>query len=888
MNSIKQRLGIFLTIVVMLYLVACGGPAAQPTPAPVPTAQPTAEPVPGTQPAAASAPTAQPTAAAGPLAPAGTPRETYYAPFPLSIVLDGDLADWEGVPRVLIPETAAQITGATAVSFAAAADDRNLYFLAVVTDPHIITGKHGTDYWNEDSVEFYINATGDLSLTAYRDGVAQITIPPLNIGKAPEEAVFGGVRHETAQARAMVVQTADGYAVEAAVPLQNAVWRITPQHGGVLGFQVHLNGASKNNRDLKVIWSKADTNDSSYYDPNVFGRLIFYEIGQPAPAEIVTPTPMAATGEPVPADAVYKQPDAPIAQRVEDLLARMTLAEKIGQMTLVEKDSIRSADIAALGIGGLLSGGGGAPKAGNSPELWAEMVDGFQREALRSRLGIPLIYGADAVHGHSNVRGATIFPHNIGLGAADDPALMTAIGRATALEMAATGIYWNYAPGVMVPQDIRWGRTYEGYGEQPELVARLAVAYLQGLQAADLFSPNLVIGTPKHFLGDGGTRWGTGDSGFKIDQGDTQADEATMRRVHLPPYSAAVTNGARSIMVSYSSWNGAKMHAQRYWITDVLKGELGFDGFVVSDWGAVDQISRDYYEAVVAAINAGIDMNMVPYDYRRFIEALSRAVQAGDVPMSRIDDAVRRILTVKFAMGLFEQPYSRPDLLPLVGSAEHRALARRAVAESLVLLKNEGGLLPLSPDITHLYIGGAAADDMGIQCGGWTIEWQGKKGDITPGTTILQGIRQAVGPGTTVEYNPFGRFQGDTAAADAVCLAVVGELPYAEGKGDSERLSLPTEEIRTLRRMEEACANLVVVLISGRPLLIADQLPRWDALVAAWLPGSEGAGVADMLFGAVPFRGKTPYTWPASADQLPVGRSAGAPLFPFGFGLEGK
>lgn len=604
-------------------------------------------------------------------------------------------------------------------------------------------------------------------------------------------------------------------------------------------------------------------------------------------AAIPTSLPTTKTVVTVSADPRYKQADAPLGERVDDLLARMTLAEKIGQMTLVEKDSIQAADIAALGIGGLLSGGGGYPKTGNSPELWAQMVDSFQQQALASRLGIPLIYGADAVHGHSNVKGATIFPHNIGLGAANDPALVAEIGRVTALEMAATGIYWNYAPGVMVPQDIRWGRTYEGYGERPDRVSRLAVAYLQGLQDPALLAPNTVIGTPKHFVGDGGTRWGTGSSGYRIDQGVTDVDEATLRAVHLPPYQAVVAAGARSIMVSYSSWGGMKMHAQKYLITDVLKGELGFSGFVVSDWGAIDQIDSDYTKAVVTAINAGIDMNMVPYDYRRFIETLTRAVEAGDVPMARIDDAVRRILTVKIEMGLFEQPFSRPDLLPLVGSDDHRALARRAVAASLVLLKNEGGLLPLSPNLGHLYVAGAAADDIGIQSGGWTIEWQGKTGDITPGTTILEGIKQAVGPQTVVEYSQSGNFQGNVTAADAVCLAVVGELPYAEGKGDSATLNLPPGENRVLRRLEEVCANLVVVLISGRPLLVADFLPRWDALVAAWLPGSEGAGVADVLFGAVPFRSKTPVTWPASADQLPLGASDAAPLFPFGFGLEG-
>lgn len=862
-NGRKISLFVFI-VTVVLVLAACQPGASTPQPSPT---------------------LPMPTPTPGPLAPDGVAGETYYAPFPLTITLDGQSDEWAHVPRVTMPEAGPEITGATYVSFASAADMEYLYFLAEVTDPVIVTGQHGADFWNEDSVEFYINATGDLSLTAYKDAVVQITIPPLNAGKAPEEVVFGGVNHENADAKAAVTMTEEGYIVEVAVPLKNAVWEINPVHGGVLGFQVHLNGASKTNRDKKIIWSRFDLSDSSYYDPSVFGKLIFFEIGQSEPDEIL-PTPMQESAEStVEPSALFLQADTPVETRVDDLISRMSLAEKIGQMTLVEKGSIKPSDIAELGIGGILSGGGGYPEEGNTPELWAEMVNGFQEEALKSRLGIPLIYGVDAVHGHSNVYGATIFPHNIGLGAANDPELMQRIGQATALEMAATGIYWNYAPGVMVPQDIRWGRTYEGYSEDPVLVSTLATAYLAGLQDATLFPPNYVVGTPKHYLGDGGTVWGTGDSGYPIDQGDTQTDEATMRAVHLLPYVSLVENGARSIMVSYSSWNGEKMHAQKYWITDVLKNELGFDGFVVSDWGAIDQISGDYYQAVVTAINAGIDMNMVPYDYKRFINTLTKAVENGDVPMERIDDAVRRILRVKFEMGLFEQPFSRPDLLGAVGSADHRALAREAVAKSLVLLKNDGNLLPLGKDIPYLLVGGKAADDLGIQSGGWTIEWQGKTGEITLGTTILEGIQAAVSPQTMVEYNEFGRFETDPATDGAVCLAVVGETPYAEGRGDSEQLILPVGEIRTLRRMEEACPRLVVVLVSGRPLMISDALPAWDALVAAWLPGSEGAGVADVLFGDLPFTGKLPYTWPASLDQLPNGASESEPLFPLGFGL---
>lgn len=836
------------------------------------------------------APTEEPTPTieepSGPLVPDGTPNESYYAPYPLSITLDGDISDWDRVPRVLIPEIAEEVTGMTSVSFAAAADDSFLYFLGEVTDPKIISGEHGIDYWNEDSIEFYTNATGDLALTSYQDGVAQITVPPLNIGKSPEESVFGGVNNETTEAKAKVVETENGYTVELAVPLQTQVWDIQPEHGGVLGFQVHLNGAAESSRSLKAIWSKFDQSDSSYYDPSVFGELIFYEIGQAEAARKESEPPAGEELIPVAEDALYKQADAPIPDRVEDLLAHMTLAEKIGQMTLVEKNSIYENDITNLSIGGLLSGGGGYPQEGNTPEQWAAMVDGFQEYALDSHLGVPLIYGVDAVHGHSNVVGAVIFPHNIGLGAANDPQLMEEIGQVTGLEMAATGIYWNYAPGVMVPQDIRWGRTYEGYGETPELVSGLGAAYLQGLQSLELVSPNTVIGTPKHFVGDGGTGWGTSTTGsYQIDQGVTEVDEAALLAIHLPPYVAVIDAGARSIMISFSSWGGMKMHAQEYLITDVLKGELGFTGFVVSDWGGIDQISGDYYEAVVAAINAGIDMNMVPSQYTRFINTLTKAVEEGDVPMSRIDDAVRRILTVKMEMGLFEQPYSQADLLAEVGSDEHRALAREAVAKSLVLLKNEGYLLPLSDTMSHLYIAGTAADDIGIQSGGWTIEWQGKKGDITSGTTILEGIQNAVSSDTMVEYSLSGRFEGDPSAPDSVCLGIVGELPYAEGWGDNADLNLPAGENRVLRRLESDCANLVVVLVSGRPLIVTDALEGWDGLIAAWLPGTEGAGVADVLFGDVPFSGALPYTWPASTDQLPLGSTEEEPLFPFGYGL---
>ncbi len=873
----KQRVLPLALLALVVLLVPAGCSQATPTPEAA-----TTEPAPTALPEATPTSELAATAATELLAPEGVPQETYYAPFPLSITLDGDLSDWEGVPLVTMPEEAERYPNLPAVTFAAAADDTHIYFMGDVTDDNIISGEHGTDYWNEDSVEFYVNGTGDLSLTSYRDGVAQITVPALNFGRSPEESVVGGVRGNTVGAQATVVETDKGYGVEMAVPLKSDVWNIRLDHGNVIGFQVHLNSASTANRDLKLIWSVFDKADKSYQNPSVFGELIFFEIGQTGVAEI-EPTP-GPTAVPVPEDAAYKQADLPIKDRVADLLERMTLEEKVGQMTLVEKGSIVESDITQHTIGGLLSGGGGYPET-NTAEAWAEMVDGFQEYALESRLGIPLIYGVDAVHGHNNVYGAVIFPHNIGLGAAGDAELMERIGQATAIEMVTTGIYWNYAPAVSVPQDVRWGRTYEGYSEDTELVSTLAMAYLRGLQGDELSDPLTVLATPKHFVGDGGTAWGSSTTpGYQIDQGVTDVDEATLRAIHLPPYVDTIEAGARNIMISYSSWGGMKMHAQKYLIAGVLKGELGFEGFVVSDWGGIDQITDDYYEAVVTAINAGVDMNMVPYEYGRFIDTLIDAVESGDVPLERVDDAVRRILMVKYELGLFDHPFSNESLLDQVGSEAHRALAREAVSKSLVLLKNDGDTLPLLKETPLINVAGLGADDIGMQCGGWTIEWQGKTGDITTGTTILEGIQSAVSADTVVDYDPFGHFD---SPAD-VCVAVIGEEPYAEGQGDSDSLSLTIADKRMLRRLPDQCGKIVVVLISGRPLIVTEYVDGWDAFVAAWLPGTEGQGVTDVLFGDYPFTGQLPYTWPRSMDQVPLSaleESGEEPLFPFGYGL---
>ncbi|MEB3211483.1 MAG: glycoside hydrolase family 3 C-terminal domain-containing protein, partial [Leptolyngbyaceae bacterium] len=416
--------------------------------------------------------------------------------------------------------------------------------------------------------------------------------------------------------------------------------------------------------------------------------------------------------------------------------------------------------------------------------------------------------------------------------------------------------------------------------------------FMKGLQGDDLSDAETVLATPKHFIGDGATVFGTATpSGFLLDQGDTQIDEATLRRTHLIPYRAAIAAGAKSIMASYNSWQGTKVHGHHYLLTTVLKEELGFSGFIVSDWDAIQQVAPDdYYASVVTAVNAGIDMNMMSQHYQQFIEALTQAVKAGDVSMERIDDAVRRILTVKLELGLFESPFANRALLEQVGSPNHRAIAREAVRQSLVLLKNKDDVLPLPKSIQRLYVAGDGADDIGLQSGGWTIEWFGARGAIAPGTTILEGIRQTVAPNTRVDYAADGNFGEDAEPAE-VGIAVVSEEPYAEGKGDRHELFLSDADQAMLNRLRASCEKLVVILLSGRPLIITDSLGEWDALVMAWLPGTEGAGVADVLFGDRPFTGRLPLNWPRSMDQIPTPHQTDAtseqpsPLFPRGFGL---
>jgi len=627
---------------------------------------------------------------------------------------------------------------------------------------------------------------------------------------------------------------------------------------------------------------------------NIVALLVLLLLAACREAAPPVPTPDATTGPAAENEAppVYQDASRPIPERVEDLLSRMSLAEKIGQMTLIEKNSLGEGDVAEYYLGGVLSGGGGPPHD-NTPEGWLEMVRAFQEEALTTPLAIPIIYGVDAVHGHNNVPGAVIFPHNVGLGATRNADLVREIARVTAVEVAATGIVWNYAPTVAVPQDIRWGRIYEGYGEQPDLVSELGAAYVAGLQGGDLTAQTAVLATPKHFVGDGGTTWGSSTT-YQIDQGVTEVDEETLRAVHLPPYQAAIDAGARSIMISFSSWGGQKMHANAYLINDVLKGELGFTGFVVSDWGGVDQVDSNYDEAVVASINAGIDMNMVPYDAERFINSLTAAVESGAVSQERIDDAVRRILTVKFELGLFERGLPDESLLDQVGSDEHRALARDAVRQSLVLLQNEDGALPLDKEAPVIFVAGEAADDIGMQLGGWSISWQGMPGDTTEGTTILEAIEEVAAG--EVHFNRFGRYErivddaGNPIVAD-VGIIVLAERPYAEGEGDRADLALSQPEIDLVARVRDQSEKVVVILMSGRPLLIESVLANSDAFVAAWLPGTEAQGIADVLFGDYEFTGRLSYTWPRTMEQVTADKSAlpdsgcEAPLFPYGYGL---
>ena len=592
---------------------------------------------------------------------------------------------------------------------------------------------------------------------------------------------------------------------------------------------------------------------------------------------------------PVPAQAKLLAFDT----RAKALLAKMTLAEKIGQMTQPDQLFIKDrADIEKYFFGSVLSGGDSDPKT-NTVEDWGAMYEDIQAHALKTRLKIPLLYGVDAVHGHSNVIGAVIFPHHVGLGATRDAKLVEQIGRLTALEVRATGINWAFAPCVAVPRDERWGRAYEGYGEDPTLVAELGEAEVRGMQGPNLSAPTSVLACAKHYVGDGGTALGTGipnasepGGHYPLDQGDTQLSEADLRRVHMQGYVTAIRAGVASIMPSYSSWNGEKVSGDKRLMTDILKEELGFEGFLISDYNALDELPGDVSAQIERSINAGMDMVMVPERYVRFMETLTALVKDGKVPMSRIDDAVTRILRVKFPMGLMEPGKSfkvDKQFLDAFGGASHRAVARQAVRESIVVLKNEHNALPLARTAKRIHVAGVSANDLGDQCGGWTIKWQGQSGSPTAGTTVLGAIQQIAGPNVKVTYS-----QDGTGADGAdVAVVVVGETPYAEMLGDRRDLSLSERDRSTIANAKKAGIPVVIVLFSGRPLIINDALAQADAFVAAWLPGTEGLGVADVLFGDYKPSGKLPVSWPRSMTQIPinVGDATYDPLFPYGFGL---
>ncbi len=580
---------------------------------------------------------------------------------------------------------------------------------------------------------------------------------------------------------------------------------------------------------------------------------------------------------------------------VKELLTRMTVDEKIGQMTQADEAALKDPhDIEKYFLGSVLNGGNSDPKGGNTLTDWTGMYLTLQAHALTTRLKIPLLYGVDAVHGHNNVLGAVIFPHNIGLGCTRNPALVEQAARITAEEVRATGINWGFSPCVTVPQDPRWGRTYEGFSESPDIVKVLGAAAVRGFEGNDLRNPRSILACAKHFAGDGGTSFGTGapksatgTERWPLDRGDTRIDEATLRRVHLPGYVTAIHDGVGSIMASFNSWNGVKCSANRILLTEILKRELRFEGFVVSDWAAIEELPGDYKSQVEQSINAGIDMVMVPEHYPDFFDTLKALVIEGKVPMTRIDDAVRRILRVKFAMGLMEKDWSPridAELQRSFGSAAHRQVARECVRKSAVLLQNARRTLPLSQQLRRIYVSGKNADDLGNQCGGWTIDWQGRSGGLTSGTTILEAIRKRASGKTEVTYSEDG---SDAAGAD-VGVVVIGERPYAEMFGDRTDLSLDKDDLEAIERVKRVGVPVVVVLVSGRPLIITDLLPRVDAVLAVWLPGTEGDGVADVLFGDYNPTGKLSMSWPRSITQIPRDRRhhRQGPLFPLGYGLN--
>jgi beta-glucosidase len=603
---------------------------------------------------------------------------------------------------------------------------------------------------------------------------------------------------------------------------------------------------------------------------------------------------------PQPVPALPADPD--LEQAVEEILARLTVEEKVGQVLQVERGQVTPADIRDYHLGSVLSGGGSHPSSGNEPDDWLALADAYYDASMDVSDGgqaIPVIWGVDAVHGHNNVRGATVFPHNIGLGATRNLDLVRRIGEITAIEVAVTGADWTFGPCVAVARDDRWGRTYESYSEDPQIHRELAHEIVSGLQGAadgDYFlSSGTIVATAKHFIGDGGTAGG-------VDQGDTRSSEADLRDIHGPGYVAAIEAGVQTVMASFSSWHGRKLHGFEELLTDVLKERMGFDGFVIGDWNGHGQVAGCTNRSCSQAFNAGIDMFMVPYrsDWVALYDNLLSQVRSGAISSARLDDAVRRILRVKVRAGLFERgrPSERPFAgdLERFGSVEHRSVARRAVRESLVLLKNDNGILPLSRQ-QRVLVAGDGAHNIPKQCGGWTYTWQGtgtSNIDFPGATSIWEGIRNAVEAGGGIaELSEDGSF----VTVPDVAVVVFGENPYAEMNGDRGNLDYGATspgDLALLQRLGDAGVPVVSIFLSGRPLWTSPEIEASDAFVAAWLPGTEGDGIAEVIFRGNreriwhDFRGRLSFSWPRFPTQTGVnlGDEDYDPLYAYGFGLR--
>ncbi|GIU67812.1 glycoside hydrolase family 3 protein [Candidatus Phycosocius spiralis] len=582
--------------------------------------------------------------------------------------------------------------------------------------------------------------------------------------------------------------------------------------------------------------------------------------------------------------------------RVSQLLASLTLEEKIGQMIQADISSITPADLAQFPLGSIIAGGNSAPSGNDyaTPGAWVDLIRSFRAAALkRSGTKIPLIFGIDAVHGHNNVVGATIFPHNIGLGAANDRELIGEIARVTALEAAATGVDWTFGPTLAVPRDDRWGRTYEGFSEDPKIIASYASAITLGLQGTLVpdapMKPGFIAGSAKHFLADGGTKGGK-------DQGDASISEEELIHIHAAGYPPAINAGILSIMISFSSWQGVKHSANQSLLEGVVKKRMGFDGFLVSDWNAHGQVQGCSNMSCPQAFNAGLDMLMAPDSWRGlYLNTLTQA-RAGEIPMSRIDDAVTRILRAKILAGLFEPNHARLEgQFSLLGAPEHRQLARQAVRESLVLLKNNNATLPIA-STANVLVAGSGADDISMQSGGWTLTWQGTgntNANFPNGQSIWSGLSEALkAEGGRATLSVSGTYN----QKPDVAIVVFGERPYAEFQGDLEHLDFKSEgdkDLKLMRKLKADGIPVVAVFLSGRPMWVNPELNASDAFVAAWLPGSEGGGLADVLIGTpkktprYDFKGKLSFSWPASPTQTPlnVGDPTYNPLFAYGFGL---